>query len=98
MSEITDLVKDYITQEPTAWSEEDEKMLNSIIEDFGDGKTSNMLQEYFLKTLKDRVQPQTTWKPSEEQMKVLDVAIKSSHLTTAEYDGLVKLREQLKKL
>ena len=45
----------------TAWSEEDEKMLNSIIEDFGDGKTSNMLQEYWLKSLKDRVQPKQEW-------------------------------------
>lgn len=38
-----------------AWSEEDEKMLNSIIEDFGDGKTSNVLQEYWLKSLKERI-------------------------------------------
>ena len=37
------------------WGEEDEKMLNSIIEDFGDGKTSNMLQEYWLKSLKQRI-------------------------------------------
>lgn len=41
---------------------------------------------------------QSHWKPSDEQMKVLDVAIMNSHLTTAEYDGLVKLKEQLKKL
>ena len=54
----------------------------------------------FLTNLKFGInpQPQTTWKPSDEQMNVLDVAIKNSHLTTAEYNGLVKLREQLKSL
>ena len=54
----------------------------------------------FLTNLKFGInpQPQTTWKPSDEQMKVLDAAVMHSHLTTAEYDGLVKLREQLKKL
>lgn len=94
LTEGTPLVEGWNNRESSAWSEEDEKMLNSIIEDFGDGKTSNMLQESWLKSLR----PQTTWKPSDEQMKVLDVAIKSSHLTTAEYNGLVKLREQLKSL
>lgn len=53
----------------------------------------------FLTNLKFGIEPQKKqWKPSDEQMKVLDAAVMHSHLTTAEYDGLVKLREQLKKL
>ncbi len=96
-----------IEQNP-AWSEEDDEMVQVAINacnSYQDSLVRNdsrfdkaVKAEDWLKDLKSRVQPQTTWKPSEEQMNVLDVAIKNSHLTTAEYDGLVKLREQLKKL
>lgn len=86
-----------LAQKHTEWSEEDEKMLNSIIENFGDGKTSNMLQEYWLKSLK----PQKQWKPSKEQME----ALKASYLywkgITKEIpyaEKLESLYEQLKKL
>ena len=43
--------------------------------------------------------PQTTWKPSDEQMKALGIAIRSGiHLGTWEEDALKSLAEQLKKL
>ena len=45
-------------QKPVKWSEEDERMLSNIIEDFGNGKTSNILQEYWLKILKKRMEEQ----------------------------------------
>lgn len=78
-----------------AWSEEDEENFARV--DYaclkvygGDSYSSDWLRKILGIHKK--------WKPSEEQMKVLDAAVMHSHLTTAEYDGLVKLREQLKKL
>ena len=58
MSEITDLVEDYITQKP-AWSDEDELYLTYAIlaakKEWGaDSCTAN-----WLKSLKGRVQPKT---------------------------------------
>ena len=93
------------------WSEEDKRSIRDSIfylksakkyfekddDILWDEKWFNLCIE-FLEALYKKLQPQPQWKPSDEQMKVLDVAIKSSHLTTAEYNGLVKLREQLKKL
>ena len=46
--------KEAIYDKP-AWSEEDEKMLNRIIEDFSDGKVSNILEVYWLKSIKQRI-------------------------------------------
>lgn len=55
------------------WSEDDEIILNGIIDDFGDGKTSSMLQESWLKSIKDRIQPQqrqdSKWKWDEDDEK-----------------------------
>ena len=42
--------------------------------------------------------PQKHWKPSDEQIEVLDEVIRNPHLSTAEYNGLIALREQLKAL
>ena len=47
-----------------------------------------------LKSLKDRF----TWKPSDEQMEVLNEVIRNPYLSTAEYNGLIALREQFKAL
>lgn len=46
----------------------------------------------WLKSLK----PQNIWKPSDEQMKLLDKVIRNPHLSTDEYNGLIALKEQLK--
>lgn len=57
MSEITDLVEDYISQKPT-WSEEDEKKLSDIISILGSGENcfynSPILIDW-LKSLKERI-------------------------------------------
>jgi hypothetical protein len=85
-------------EQKSDWSEEDEKEYRrveyAIMKVFG----GDAYLIGWIRKFKNKLLHQTTWKPSEEQMKVLDVAIMNSHLTTAEYDGLVKLREQLKKL
>ena len=71
MSEMTDLVKDYITQKPAEWSEEDEKRLNNTITQLKaasniivDDEVDNSIA--FIKSLKDRVQPQPKQEWSEE--------------------------------
>ena len=48
----------------------------------------------WLKSLRSQKQ----WKPSDEQIDVLDKVIRNPHLSTAEYNGLIALKEQLKKL
>ena len=90
----------------SVWNEEDEKMFRGIITicDIWSTKTSFYpkqnddivnLKKWF-KSIKDRVQPQTTWKPSDEQMDAL------RYVTNFDYGGykatLVSLYEQLKKL
>lgn len=64
-------------QKPAEWSEEDERMFNSALWHVknscgNQGKNSGEFEVYnWLKSLKDRVQPQNTWKPSDEQMNAL---------------------------
>lgn len=59
-------------QKPAAWSEEDEDMLNKLIlhfdwtADYRFDKSDCDAARNWLKSLKDRVQPQNTWKPSED--------------------------------
>jgi hypothetical protein len=91
-----------IEQKPS-WSEEDEKKRNGLIkglEDrmgFGWASDPFSREEYidWLKSLK----PQNTWKPSDEQIKALGIAIRCGiQLGTWEEEALESLKEQLKKL
>lgn len=50
----------------SAWSEDDEKMVNDIIAAIDTLYYHGMVN--WLKSLKDRVQPQNMWKPSKEQI------------------------------
>jgi hypothetical protein len=52
---LYDWLKSLRPQPKQEWSEEDEKMLNRIIEDFSDGKVSNILEVYWLKSIKQRI-------------------------------------------
>ena len=91
----------HIEEQEPAWSERDKKMSRFI----GNAITADGASEYleskgiqvidahvWLDELKDRVQPQITWKPSEHELEVLKLA--------AEKDGtcLMGLYKQLKKL
>ena len=94
-----------LSKQKPAWSEEDNIILSRIIADY---ERSN--EEWFnaqkssphgrkitwLKSLKDRVQPQNTWKPSDEQMKSLRWVIEYGNTTQTE--TLKGIYEQLKKL
>lgn len=90
-------------QKPT-WSEEDEKILNEFIESlrYHNGKGYDK-QINWLKSLKDRVQPQNTWRPSDKQMDALNLAIgEANSVDTAAGDEtaeiLTSLYEQLEEL
>ena len=94
---------DAVAEMQKPWSEEDECYINQLIvfcencmvQDGNAKKCAN-----WLKDLKDRVQPQSTWKPSDEQMEYLAKAItnlgnEGDNKTSA---ILYELRTDLKKL
>lgn len=65
-------------QKPAEWSDEDEKMMKVIIEDIHCGADFNAIvkceankREYWLKSLKNRVQPQPKQEWSEEDEKLI---------------------------
>jgi len=99
MSEITDLVEDYITKEPAEWSKEDEKIYQSIIDDTVQENQLDEKQINWLRNIKYRnfARFQKQWKPSEEQINALKWA-----LNRVPYDSyteeLYGLLEQLKNL
>jgi hypothetical protein len=86
------------------WSEDDEEMFNEIIIDLkalknrniGEaGKAAYQREIDWLESLR----PQSHWKPSEEQMRVLDLAIRCGiNRGTTEETTLVSLFNDLKKL
>ena len=98
-------------QKATKWSEEDERIRTCLIKDqekgledvkkdkYGHSEIISDLKEMYreriswLKSLRPH-----NWKPSNEQIKVLDEVIRNPHLSTAEYNGLIEFMEQLKKL
>lgn len=101
-----------VLQPQQEWSDDDERLRKSCIahiedelerirnDKYGHSEIISDLKEScrerinWLESLRSR----NHWKPSEEQMKALDDAIKNPHLSTAEYNGLIALKEQLKKL
>ena len=97
---------DMVTEKSAEWSEEDDDMLYKVTAVINrlcsEGKeyvwSVNTLKKlfYWFKSLKDRVQHQSTWKPSELQMKALKETV-DEHF---DIDGgaLWHLYEDLKKL
>ena len=98
-------VKELSKQQKSFWSEEDKKMSRFI----GNAITTNGASIYlkskgiqvidahvWLNWLKERVQPQNTWRPSDEQIGALESAISLLQSTTLESlcNELKKLREE----
>ena len=90
-----------IEQKP-AWNEEDEKMFNEtcgavFAADYYSCDDKERIEDW-LKALKERVQPQNTWKPSDEQMDAMQKALvdlcgKDEHnIITGLYYDLKKLK------
>ena len=89
-----------------AWSEEDEKLVKNLISTLSNLYTRNLIEKEtkekytdLLKSLKDRVQPQSTCKPSDEQMAALNEALYHVNDDTAIHismliGSLKKLREE----
>lgn len=97
--------KDALKEQNSTWSEEDEKFFKTalwhISYSVSNGKNTDEHCDTtdWLKSLKDRVQPQTTWKPSDEQMKALYNALSLAKNCGEEIAfDLRTLHEQLKKL
>jgi len=90
-----------IMQPKQEWSEDDEKMRLELIQYFVDGNDLKHNLAYifdWLKSFKDRVQPQNTWKPSDEQMDALDSTLQYSQVSNNSYEHLNSLYNDLKKL
>ena len=85
-----------LPQPKQEWSEEDEKNMETLINVLYAGTDLAYEREInWLKFLKDKY----TWKPSDEQMKAIGIAIQSGiQLGTWEEDALKSLADQLKKL
>lgn len=85
-------------QKPAEWSEEDEKMLEYALDmiEWYSGKNENKsrLVSDWLKSHR----PQSTWKPSDEQMEALEHFIVYHNGSTNYAKDLEELRLQLKKL
>ncbi len=64
-------------EQKPVWSEEDERIYQSIMDDTVQENQLCDEQTNYLKDLKDRVQHQTTWKPSDEQIDALEHFVRS---------------------
>lgn len=93
-------------QKPTEWSEEDDKIISRLHDIIFDcktfGKFGVTVAEYSkldncLKSIKDRVQPQSQWRPSESQMKWLHDAMESTQYEPRK-QALISLYSDLMKL
>lgn len=89
-----------IKQKFAEWGEEDENRFNNLIflvkcSDENEPTKKGFID--FINRLKS-TSHQRHWKPSDEQIDVLDEVIRNPYLSTAEYNGLIALREQLKAL
>ena len=96
--------EDYeLVEQKPAWSEEDDKIALSIEQIFNCASLLNIVPDKiekvksWLKDIKDRVQPQLRWKPSELQIEALESATENCAYSEHQ-DCLRELIGQLKKL
>jgi hemerythrin len=85
----------------TAWSEEDDRMYNRIVSFIPQHLTAESYTACinWFKDLKDRVQSQSQWKPSDEQMRALsDINLTGSISYAGQGQELVNLYNDLKNL
>ena len=87
-------------QKPATWSEEDYNEIETIACHLDNIDNEGMAE--VLRNIRDKyyhIIPQTQWKPSDEQIKALNIAIRCGiQLGTWEENALKSLKEQLKKL
>ena len=90
-------------EQSSAWSEEDDynvqclvAKVTSDIQNGNVGRNQELID--WLKSIKDRVQPQNLWKPSEEQIQCLYDAIEHYHTNGYPASKLNELYEQMSKI
>lgn len=88
--------KDAIKTNSPAWSEEDERMINSIIKNIDEGEWFDIYQADWLRFLKERY----TWKPSKKQLEALEHSLGDYNIKIFEdrHEILTSLYQDLKKL
>lgn len=102
--DIVDADKNWkLVEQKTEWSEEDEEKFRDVIRLVEQGAPVQSIRDHYtnwLKSLKERVRPQNTWKPSEEQLDTLEI-VKRGVVPDGWIDTKIKLNElyeQLKEL
>lgn len=91
-----ELLKRGVVQKPAEWSEEDERILKGIIGKIDHDQTYGVSKVEMLSFLED-LRP--SWKPSEEQMKALNVLNLHGDLSyVGQQNQLISLYNDLKKL
>lgn len=83
-----------------AWSEEDERMYQSIMDDTVQENQLDDKQTEWLRDIKERnfAQPQSQWKPSDAQMASITCAVRKMKESACYDSELVSLLNDLKKL
>ena len=95
LQDFLKFLKDRVQPQPKQeWSEEDESYLNTTIAFLKDAKEFKKTAENCINWLKS-LKPQSTWKPSDEQLRELRCVISGCSFETP---ILVQLEEDLKKL
>lgn len=93
---------DAIAQMQKEWSEEDEcymaECINAIATKDGWSFEEKRKTKHWLKHLKDRVQPQNTWKPSDDQMHAFEQVYDWYNKDFVPSETLTSLYDDLKKL
>lgn len=91
------------SQQNPAWNEEDDYNVQCLvakatsdIQNGNVGRNQELID--WLKSIKDRVQPQNLWKPSEEQIQCLYDAIEHYHTNGYPASKLNELYEQMSKI
>ena len=99
-----DFLKSIRPQQKQEWSKEDEKFFKACVRAMRTYEGNDTPISKWIEALKDRVRPQPHWKPSEEQIQALTVAIDEAARCEEPYwrdslhDVLLSLHTDLKKL
>jgi hypothetical protein len=94
LKSIKDRVQPQLKQE---WNEEDESYLNTTIAYLKDAKEFKKTAENCINWLKS-LKPQKQWKPTEEQLDIIDMILTDEAMDDNVKSILKELKEQLKQL
>ena len=96
-----DMVDKSVVKQPAEWSKEEEKDIqeaSDYLRDYANNYVQGGNSKLYIQSLADRIEslnPQSHWKPSEEQIKAIDLAIR---FVTDDFDEHPTLSETLRGL